>query len=56
MILHTLAALLLILPTLVTAAIFPPDTKVKMLDPKGFRRVMKNNVCAHTLPSRHPVH
>ncbi|KAF8555684.1 thioredoxin-like protein [Imleria badia] len=43
MILHSLTALTLILPTLVSAAIFPPDTKVKMLDPKGFKRVMKNN-------------
>ncbi|KAI9464660.1 thioredoxin-like protein [Boletus coccyginus] len=43
MILHTLSALLLVFPMLVTAAIFPPDTKVKMLDPKGFKRVMKNN-------------
>ncbi|KAH0836800.1 thioredoxin-like protein [Lanmaoa asiatica] len=43
MILHTLTALFLVLPALVTAAIFPPDTKVKMLDPKGFKRAMKNN-------------
>lgn len=51
MILPTLTAFLLVLPTLVTAGIFPPDTKVKMLDPKGFKRVMKNNVCAYILPS-----
>ena len=54
MILHTLTALLLVLPTLVTAAIFPPGTKVKMLDPKGFKRAMKSNVRAH--PSFSPPH
>ncbi|KAJ4474937.1 hypothetical protein J3R30DRAFT_3505018 [Lentinula aciculospora] len=29
--------------TLASAAIFPKDTVVKMLDPKGFRKAMKNN-------------
>ncbi|KIK83438.1 hypothetical protein PAXRUDRAFT_153151 [Paxillus rubicundulus Ve08.2h10] len=43
MVLRTLTALLLVMPMLVSAAIFPPDTKVKMLDPKTFRRVMKSN-------------
>ncbi|PFH45478.1 hypothetical protein AMATHDRAFT_78017 [Amanita thiersii Skay4041] len=31
------------MPSLVSAAIFPSDTKVKMLDPKGFKKVMKAN-------------
>ncbi|KAI6023315.1 thioredoxin-like protein [Pisolithus marmoratus] len=31
------------LPVLISAAIFPPNTKVKMLDPKGFKRAMKSN-------------
>ncbi|KAG9313159.1 thioredoxin-like protein [Chiua virens] len=43
MMLHALLPILLVVPTLVSAAIFPPDTKVKILDPKGFKRVMKNN-------------
>lgn len=37
------AALLVLLPA-VSAAIFPPDTKVKMLDPRGFQRAMRSNV------------
>jgi len=44
MFLFPLAALLVLLPTIVSAAIFPPDTKVKMLDPKGFRKAMRSNV------------
>jgi protein disulfide-isomerase A6 len=44
MLVFPLAALLVLLPTIVSAAIFPTDTKVKMLDPKGFRRAMKSNV------------
>lgn len=44
MLLFSLATLLVLLPTIVSAAIFPPDTKVKMLDPKGFRKAMKSNV------------
>lgn len=38
-------SLLILLPVLASAAIFPPDSKVKALDPKGFKRVMKSNVC-----------
>jgi len=39
-----LAAIALALaPSLVSAAIFPKDSIVKMLDPKGFRQVMKAN-------------
>lgn len=36
-------SLLILLPVLASAAIFPPDSKVKALDPKGFKRVMKSN-------------
>lgn len=43
MLLPSFICLLMILPILVSAAIFPPNTKVKMLDPKGFKRVMKSN-------------
>ncbi|EGN91741.1 hypothetical protein SERLA73DRAFT_192065 [Serpula lacrymans var. lacrymans S7.3] len=32
-----------LLPALVSAAIFPSNTQVKMLDPKGFRKAMKEN-------------
>ncbi|KAG6827186.1 hypothetical protein H0H92_012851 [Tricholoma furcatifolium] len=39
-----LAALVLALaPSLASAAIFPKDSHVKMLDPKGFRQAMKKN-------------
>jgi len=31
-------------PSLVSAAIFPSDTQVKMLDAKGFKEAMKRNV------------
>ena len=31
-------------PALVSAALFPKDTKVKQLDAKGFRKMMKQNV------------
>ncbi|KAG1788443.1 thioredoxin-like protein [Suillus plorans] len=44
MLLFFLATLLVSLPTIVSAAIFPPDTRVKMLDPKGFRKAMKSNM------------
>ncbi|KAI5995655.1 thioredoxin-like protein [Pisolithus albus] len=43
MLLPSFICLLMILPILVSAAIFPPNTKVKMLDPKGFKRAMKSN-------------
>ncbi|KAG6855649.1 hypothetical protein H0H87_012667 [Tephrocybe sp. NHM501043] len=39
-----LATIALVLaPSLASAAIFPNDTLVKMLDPKGFRKAMKEN-------------
>ncbi|EIW75123.1 thioredoxin-like protein [Coniophora puteana RWD-64-598 SS2] len=41
--LHSLFAFLLLLPTLASAAVFPADSKVKMLDPKGFKRAMRAN-------------
>ena len=44
MLLSHVAALLVLLPAIVSAAIFPPDTKVKMLDPRGFQRAMRSNV------------
>ena len=31
-------------PSLVSAAIFPPDSLVKMIDAKGFKKAMKTNV------------
>lgn len=42
---HLLALTLALAPSLASAAIFPKDTLVKMLDPKSFKRVMKKNVC-----------
>src|SRR6267154_6010716 len=44
MLLSAVTALLVLLPAIVSAAIFPPDTKVRMLDPKSFRRAMQSNV------------
>ncbi|KAG7443989.1 thioredoxin-like protein [Guyanagaster necrorhizus] len=38
-----LALTLALIPSLVTAAIFPEGTTVKMLDAKGFKKVMKAN-------------
>lgn len=31
-------------PSLVSAALFPPDSLVKMIDAQGFKKVMKANV------------
>lgn len=31
-------------PSMVSAAIFPPDSLVKMIDAKGFKKAMKANV------------
>ncbi|KAG6889770.1 hypothetical protein C0995_014697 [Termitomyces sp. Mi166 len=46
-----LAAIVLVLaPSLASAAIFPKDTLVKMIDPKGFRQVMKTNHCQRMAP------
>ena len=39
-----LALSLALAPNLVNAAIFPKDTLVKMLDHKGFKQAMKENV------------
>src|ERR1700722_9386695 len=39
-----LALTLALAPSLASAAIFPKDTRVKMLDTRGFKRVMKKNV------------
>ena len=39
-----LALSLAISPSLVSAAIFPENTLVKMLDHKGFKNAMKENV------------
>lgn len=46
MLLFHAVALLALLPAIVSAAIFPPNSKVKMLDPKGFQRAMRSNVRA----------
>ncbi|KAG6836696.1 hypothetical protein H0H93_004807 [Arthromyces matolae] len=37
------ALALVLVPSLASAAIFPKDTHVKLLDPKGFRQAMKSN-------------
>ncbi|KAJ7591408.1 protein disulfide isomerase [Mycena floridula] len=38
-----LLALSLLAPSLVAAGLFPPDSVVKMLDPKGFKKALKPN-------------
>ncbi|KAF8240236.1 thioredoxin-like protein [Tricholoma matsutake] len=42
--LQLLALTLALAPSLTSAAIFPPNTQVKMLDVKGFKKAMKMNV------------
>lgn len=32
-------------PALVSAALFPKESLVKMIDAKGFKKAMKENVC-----------
>ena len=43
--LQFIALTLALAPSLASAAIFPPNTQVKMLDAKGFKKAMKTNVC-----------
>jgi protein disulfide-isomerase A6 len=40
-----LALTLALAPSLVSAAIFPADSLVKILDAKGFKNALKENVC-----------
>lgn len=40
-----LALTVALAPTLVSAALFPKDSLVKMIDAKQFKKVMKENVC-----------
>ena len=42
--LQIFALAIAIAPCLVSAALFPPDTLVKMIDAKGFKKAMKANV------------
>jgi protein disulfide-isomerase A6 len=42
--LQLLALTLALAPSLASAAIFPSNTHVKMLDMKGFKKAMKTNV------------
>ncbi len=43
---HWFALTLALTPSLASAALFSKDSLVKQLDPKGFRKVMKENVRA----------
>ncbi|KAG5634978.1 hypothetical protein H0H81_000156 [Sphagnurus paluster] len=52
---HFFALLTILAPSLVSAAIFPKDTKVQMLDPKGFKQAMKQNHCKNLAPEYHKV-
>ncbi|KAF8806810.1 protein disulfide isomerase [Phlegmacium glaucopus] len=40
---HLLALAFTVVPSLVSAALFPPDSMVKMIGPKAFKKVMKTN-------------
>lgn len=42
-----LAVALAASPAMVSAAIFPSNTQVKMIGPKGFREALKENVCLY---------
>lgn len=42
------ATICLLSPWLVSAALFPSKTEVKMIDAKGFHKVMKHNVSVDT--------
>lgn len=41
---HLLALMLALAPSLASAGLFPPDSVVKMLDPKSFKKAMRANV------------
>ena len=51
------AVLTLALPALVSGALFPPGTKVKSIDAKGFRKAMSTNVgyASHGLQEKHGI-
>ena len=45
-----IACTLVLAPSLASAAIFPKDSQVKMIDAKGFKKAMKQNVSpCHTM-------
>ena len=51
LLLQIIAFTLALAPSLASAAIFPKDSQVKMIDAKGFKKAMKQNVS-----SRHNPH
>lgn len=50
-----LALSLAVAPNLVNAAIFPQDSLVKMLDHKGFKQAMKENVRLQSINHAYPT-
>jgi len=50
-----LAVTLALSPSLVSAAIFPSNTLVKLIDEKGFRKAMKENVSGFMVPEESGV-
>jgi protein disulfide-isomerase A6 len=42
---HLLAVVLALSSSFVSAALYPKDSLVKMIDQRGFRNAMKDNVC-----------
>ena len=45
---HLLALTLALVPSYVSAAMYPKDSLVKMIDARGFKNAMKENVCVST--------
>jgi protein disulfide-isomerase A6 len=46
--LHLLALTLALVPSFVSAAMYPKDSLVKMIDARGFKNALKDNVCVST--------
>lgn len=47
--LHLLTLTLALVPSFVSAAIYPKNSMVKMIDAKGFKNALKENVCVWTI-------
>jgi hypothetical protein len=45
---HLLTLALALAPSLASAALYPKDSMVKMIDTRGFRNALKENVCGTT--------
>jgi len=50
---HLLALALTLTSSFVSAALYPKDSLVKMIDQRGFRNALKENVCGWHKPICH---